>query len=142
MTSGKPKLSYVVKFVQTEADQDLLLAVEQALEDESYRSFSDLCKQALRRLLLPNGVEPLPMMALLEQQVMTLQMQMMQIEQRTKESQTHTVTDLEHKIQQLNDRVTQLEQHSASSPQPPETPEAQTELDPLLSRLAPFLDDF
>lgn len=142
MTSGKPRSSYVVKFVQTEADQDLLGAVEQALEDESYKSFSDLCKQALRRLLFSTDAEPMPMMALLEQQVMTLQMQIMQIEQRSKESQTNTVAELEHKIQQLSDRVTQLEQQPASSPQAPDKTAENAELDPLLSRLAPFLDDF
>lgn len=142
MTSGKPKSSYVVKFVQTEADQDLLLAVERALEGETYKSFSDLCKQALRRFLFPSGAEPtLPMVAVLEQQLMTLQLQMMQLEQRSKDSQTSTVTELERQIQQLSDRVTQLEQQPRAHTQP-EATEDPSQLDPLLSRLAPFLDDF
>jgi hypothetical protein len=147
MTSGKPKSSlkssYVVRFVQTETDQDLLLAIEQALEEETYKSFSDLCKQALRRLLFPSGTEPsLPMVAVLEQQVMTLQLQMMQLEQRSKESQTHTISALEQRIQQLSDRVTQLEQQPRSHAQLPEDAASPSEPDPLLSRLAPFLDDF
>lgn len=142
MTSGKPKSSYVVKFVQNEADQDLLLAVERVLEGETYRSFSDLCKQALQRLLFPSATEPtLPMVAVLEQQLMTLQLQIMQLEQRSKDSQTNTVADLERQIQQLSNRVTQLEQQPRSYT-PPEAAADAAEPDPLLSRLAPFLDDF
>lgn len=146
MTSGKPKSSpkssYVVKFVPTEADQDLLLAIERALEDESYKSFSDLCKQALRQLLLSSSPEPVSMVAVLEQQLMTLQLQIMQLEQRLQESQSNTVAELEQQIQQLSERVTQLEQQPTSSTPQPEAPVNSSEPDPLLSRLAPFLDDF
>jgi Arc/MetJ-type ribon-helix-helix transcriptional regulator len=139
MTSSKPKSSYVVRFAQIEADQDLLLAIEQALEDETYKSFSDLCKQALRRFLF--SAEPtLPMVTVLEQQLMILQLQMMQLEQRSKDSHTTTVTELERRIQQLSDRVTQLEQQPRAHIQPEAA--AEPEPDPLLSRLAPFLDDF
>jgi Arc/MetJ-type ribon-helix-helix transcriptional regulator len=139
MTSSKPKSSYVVRFAQIEADQDLLLAIEQALEDETYKSFSDLCKQALRRFLF--SAEPtLPMVTVLEQQLMTLQLQMMQLEQRSKDSHTTTVTELERRIQQLSDRVTQLEQQPRAHIQPEAA--AEPKPDPLLSRLAPFLDDF
>lgn len=142
MTSGKPKSSYVVKFVQTEADQTLLAAIDRALEEESYTSFSDLCKQALRRLFSTSTEPSLPMMTVFEQQLMTLQLQIMQLEQRSKESQTSTVAELEHQIQQLGERVAQLEQQPVSHHTSPEASADSSELDPLLSRLAPFLDDF
>jgi regulator of replication initiation timing len=142
MTSGRAKSSYVVKFAQTEADQDLLQAVERALEGQTYRGFSDLCKQALRLMLL--STEPtviLPMLAVLEQQVMTLQLQVMQLEQRSREPHS-SVQALATQLQQLTDRLSQLEQKVDTAVQPAPVEEPEPETDPLLSRLAPLLEDF
>lgn len=142
MTSSKPKSSYVVKFAQTEADQDLQQAVERALEGQTPKSFSDLCKQALRLMLLPTEpTVPLPMLAVLEQQVMTLQLQVMQLEQRSTDAQTQTYNELRQQMQQLSERVSLLEQKSEISEEEPEAP-SDPEADPLLSRLAPLLEDF
>lgn len=144
MTSAKPKSSYVVKFAQTEADQELSRAVDSALEGQSYKSFSDLCKQALRLMLLTN-TPTLPMMAVLEQQVMTLQLQIMQLEQRSKETGSQTTDALAQQVQQLTERITQLEQklEAAALAPAPKTEETDPEpSDPLLSRLAPLLEDF
>jgi TolA-binding protein len=166
MDSGKPKLSYVVKFAPTEADQALLQTVEQVLAAQSYKNFSDLCKQALRRLLSTEAatesvtesgtVAPLPLLAVLEQQLMTLQLQIMQLEQRN----SGVATTVEQQLQQLNYRVTQLEQlaqpanstanstntESTVSVEPTESAaspsESASEADPLLTRLAPLLEDF
>jgi hypothetical protein len=142
MTSSKPKSSYVVKFAQTEADQDLLQAVEHTLEGQTYKSFSDLCKQALRLMVLPTEPAiPLSMLAVLEQQVMTLQLQVMQLEQRSADAQNQNYGELQQQLQQLTERVSLLEQKRETSV---EESEASSELDadPLLSRLAPLLEDF
>ncbi|WNZ22204.1 hypothetical protein HJG54_04550 [Leptolyngbya sp. NK1-12] len=146
MTSSKPKSSYVVKFASTEADQDLLQAVEQALADQTYKSFSDLCKQALRLMLIPTETTvALPLLTALEQQVMTLQLQLMQLEQRSKEAQAahapaQNYTELQQQVEQLTERVSWLEQKCTTLEEPP-TP-ASDAPDPLLSRLAPLLEDF
>lgn len=150
MTSGKPKSSYLVKFAQSEADQELLQWVDRALSHSAYRGFSDLCKQALR-LLSSTGdsASTLPLLMLLEQQIMTLQLQVMQLEQRSVTAQTNMAqsnADLLLHIQQLTDRLNQLEQKAAPEepdiePEGPE-PEPEPEPDPLLERLAPFLEDF
>lgn len=144
MTSGKPKSSYVVRFAQTEADQDLLQAVDRALENQSYKSFSDLCKQALRLMLLSAEPPPtLPMLAVLEQQLMTLQLQMMQQEQRLMEPHS-SLGRIEEQMQELSARLVQLEQKVDTAVLTPasEEPEPESETDPLLSRLAPLLEDF
>lgn len=145
MTSGKAKSSYVVRFAATAADQDLLQAIDRALGSQSDKSFSTLCKQALRLMLLPTEppvTEPLvtmPLIAALEQQLMTLQLQVMQLEQRSREPNNG---ELERQVQQLTERLIQLEQklEGANPASVPEEPEIET--DPLLSRLAPLLEDF
>lgn len=139
MTSGKTKSSYVVKFAQTEADQDLLQAVEQALSNQPEQTFSNLCKQALRQMLASDSI--LPMLAILEQQVMTLQLQMSQFEQR-RANQLHQPAEnieLQQQMQALSERVAQLEQQIDRATS---TSEPTVEPDPLLSRLAPLLEDF
>jgi Arc/MetJ-type ribon-helix-helix transcriptional regulator len=101
----------LVKFTAVEADQSLLRTVEQLLDSGSYASFSDLCKAALRLMLVSADAEPAdsipnPDLAALRQQV-----------------------------QQLAERLTQLEEKMQAAP-------AVAEVDPLLSRLAPLLEDF
>lgn len=143
MTSGKPKSSYHVKFAQTEADQELLQWVDRTLSHSAYKGFSDLCKQALRLLSSTgDGASTLPLLALLEQQIMTLQLQVMQLEQRSIQPQANA--DLLLQIQQLTDRLNQLEQRVAESEAPGtlEAEEPEPEPDPLLERLTPFLEDF
>lgn len=97
----------------------------------------------------PVGPTALPMVMLLEQQVMLLQLQVMQMEQRLREVASSTqVTDLTSQLQQLNDRLTQLEQPRLDPPDPPliedllEEPLEEPPSDPLLTRLAPLLEDF
>lgn len=43
------KTNKSVTFTQEEADQTLLEAIEQELANEQYKTFSDLCKQALKQ---------------------------------------------------------------------------------------------
>ncbi|MBF2000829.1 MAG: hypothetical protein IGS50_08105 [Synechococcales cyanobacterium C42_A2020_086] len=142
MTSDRSKISRVVKFAATEADQTLLQSVEAALAQRRI-SFSDLCKQALRQLLLESETAPttLALLATLEQQLMTLQLQVMRLEQQSQASQASyapTLQQWEQQLQQLEERVTRLE--SSASPAPEVA--AEPEPDPLLARLAPLLEDF
>jgi hypothetical protein len=108
----------VVRFAQTEADQALLQAVETALEQQFHGNFSALCKQALRQFLLPDQAPP-PMQTQFE----ALQRQVAQLER------------------EMGDRIQQLEQRmdEGRMVEPIEPP---PEVDPLLSRLAPLLEDF
>jgi CII-binding regulator of phage lambda lysogenization HflD len=139
MTSSKAKPSakpnYSVKFAATEADQSLLQSVQQALEDRAL-DFSDLCKQALKLML---GTEipvstTISTLAILEQQIMTLQLQIMRLEERSNSSQD-IPEDLKQQLQAITERLTWLEQQAVSGGEVPE-------VDPVLSRLAPLLEDF
>jgi hypothetical protein len=103
----------VVRFAQTEADQTLLQAVEAALERQFHGNFSALCKQALRQFLLPNQ----------ERVVSPMTMQA--------------------EIEALQERVARLEREMGERGEPAiERTESAPEVDPLLSRLAPLLEDF
>ncbi|MFM7529560.1 MAG: hypothetical protein ACKO63_13925 [Nodosilinea sp.] len=148
LTSGKPtsgkakpneaKPGYSVKFAATPADQALLQSVQQAMTERSL-PFDELCKLALKQLLASDPAT-LPLLALLEQQIMALQLQVMQLEQRSTESAAADVAGLRRQIQDLSERVAQLEQQAVSKTLGSEA-EA-PEVDPLLSRLAPLLEDF
>lgn len=132
-TKAAPALKTSVNFAATSADQSLLAAVEQALAERDL-SFSDLCKLALQQLLTPEPT--VPMLALLEQQIMALQLQMMQLEQRSAASSMETAESLRQQLQDLTERVAQLERQAepAAAPEP--------EIDPLLARMAPLLEEF
>jgi Arc/MetJ-type ribon-helix-helix transcriptional regulator len=122
MTSGKPADSSpkpnskptLVKFASTEADQRLLRAVDHLLETGSYASFSDLCKAALRLMLFSPSVAP------------------------SGSSSDQSLEELRQQVQQLAERLTQLEAKLGEPPAEDPVPA----VDPLLSRLAPLLEDF
>jgi hypothetical protein len=114
----------VVRFAQTDADKALLQAVEEALESQFHGNFSALCKQALRHLLLPEQEGRVISPLMLQEQIVALQQRVAVLEA-------------------LGDRVAALEQERSiqeSDEGVEPTPEA--EVDPLLSRLAPLLEDF
>jgi hypothetical protein len=114
----------VVRFAQTDVDQALLQAVEEALESQFHGNFSALCKQALRHLLLPEQEGRVISPLVLQEQIVALQQRVAVLES-------------------LGDRVERLEQGRSGEESVVEpTPEPVTEVDPLLSRLAPLLEDF
>jgi hypothetical protein len=128
MSSSRDRASRTVKFTQTEADQTLLRAVEQALLPN--QSFSELCKQALQHFLLSAKAAP---------QVTQLDVP------------SCPFGRLEQQMLQLENRLKRLENGATfSENSSPETPTIEPladeanhhELDPLLSRLAPLLEDF
>jgi hypothetical protein len=148
MISSKEKFSKVVRFAPTEADQALLNVIEQTLAAKSYRSFSDLCKQALRQFLQPPETTQLTLLfTALQQQVTDLQIQMATLKQEVEVRDGCPIGAIEQRLAHLSDRLDQLEPKtdttepldaslSASSPSP------DTAADPLLSRLAPLLEEF
>ncbi|HEY9629866.1 MAG TPA: hypothetical protein V6C84_21390 [Coleofasciculaceae cyanobacterium] len=154
--------SYVIKFDQTEADQTLRQALEQALEAQNL-SFSDLCKRSLQ--LFFNPPELPQSVATLQQQVQDLQMQMARLEGKEEARQRYALRKLEQQMRELGDRLEMLERKEfleqqvrqltdrlarleipeqvAIAPPPPASPPSKPrESDPLLDRLAPLLEDF
>jgi hypothetical protein len=116
----------IVRFAQTEADQALLEAVEAALESQFHGNFSALCKQALRHLLLPEQEGRVISPLVLQEQIVALQ---------------ERVAVLERMQGRVGEPIGEPE------PEPIEATLAATAkpieaVDPLLSRLAPLLEDF
>lgn len=109
-----------MRFAQTEADQVLLQAVEEALENQFYGNFSALCKQAIRHFLLTNQNSQVISPIVMQEQIVELQERVARLEA-------------------MGDRLIPLE--PLTSPSPAELPEP-TPDDPLLSRLALLLEDF
>lgn len=114
-----------MQFAQTEADQLLLQAIEEALENQFYGNFSDLCKQAIRHFLLPDRTDLVISPLVMQEQIIELQQRVATLER-------------------MGDRLTSLEDNSALSTDlsSTEIPESSLEVDPLLSRLAELLEDF
>lgn len=156
--------SRLVKFAQTEADQVLLEAVEAALAERQYGSFSDLCRQALRQFLLSQPQRVIPeatelQQTDLQQQVLTLQQQVAHLEKSLAGvQQVLAFHRLEQQISQLNQQMTQqmdqlrdrlvnlefkVKEQSAEVELPLQVePIEPLPPDPLLSRLVPLLEDF
>ena len=143
MTDRREKASRMVRFTSTDADQRLLSAIDRALETQVNGTFSDLCKQALQHYLFsiepPVSIEPPanPGWILLQQQMIALQLQLTALTQQR--STPEPTAAIEKQIQILNDRLAQVEQQLEN---PLSTNATRVEADPLLSRLAPLLEDF
>ncbi|NJO41408.1 MAG: hypothetical protein HC769_13665 [Cyanobacteria bacterium CRU_2_1] len=155
MSDRKERSSWVVRFAPTEADQILRQAIDKALQDKSYESFSDLCKQALRQLFFPSEAPQLNVefasalhhaeLTALQQQIVALQIQIAKLEGSAGVQQACYVGRLEQRIGDLGDRLDRLESKLDSHPPtalPEPAPPPVEAIDPLLSRLAPLLEDF
>lgn len=150
--------SHTVTFKRTKADQALLKAVEQALQDSPDLNFSELCKQALGRWLVANETSAAVVMLMeLQQQVVDLQRSLSQLETNVLQEDTGAIARLEAQVTALTARLEQVEQGGAVSvtgeavannetgaiaPETLDVTEPEPEPDPLLSRLGRFLEDF
>ncbi|MBD2518733.1 plasmid segregation centromere-binding protein ParR [Nostoc sp. FACHB-973] len=142
------------------ADESLLAQVESYLEKQPEKTFSDLCKEALwQSLCVPESVRPAPKTAAattpIEQQIGELQRQVAGLEERFFAKGSNRLEALEHHLLQLSQQVAQLalivnERSLIQSPSqvevvnntPYTVPAPPQEVDPVISRLSQFLDDF
>lgn len=148
------KIRKSVTFNREVADQSLLDVVEIELMRQPHKSFSDLCKEALwQSLRVPEPTRPTPKRAQIEQHFAELQQQIADFEQRFLTRESNRLEGMERQLNQLCVQLTQLTIALNQQPsfQPPpqleseaelETPIPPQEVDPLLSRLSQFLDDF
>lgn len=142
----------LVTFSESVADQALLGALEKALAAQPYATFSDFCKQALRQFLLASETSPaIPLFLELQRQIVDLRVGIATLEHQLTSDRPlskHRVDDLEQQIGQLASQLREKNmsshrlapRHQDSEPVP--VAAAQRAADPLLSRLAPSLDDF
>jgi len=98
-----------VRFNQEVADQSLLAVVEAELMRQPYKTFSELCKEALWQFLcVPEAVRPSQKMAQKEQQPPELQHQLADFEQRFFAKESSRSEAIDHQLNQLTQQVTQL----------------------------------
>ncbi|NMG22884.1 plasmid segregation centromere-binding protein ParR [Brasilonema bromeliae] len=172
MFQWSKKVVKSVTFEPGVADESLLALVESHLEKDPQKTFSDLCKEALwQSLCVPESVRPAPKPAAatatatqgVEQQIAALQSQMADLEERFFAKESNRLEIMEQQLIQLSQQVAQLaimlNNVSTSSPPTPQqvstlevinhtsspTHAAATysqEIDPVISRISQFLDDF
>lgn len=115
-TQPPPKrLTKPVIFTISAEEQALLKAIDHALKSKQFSTFSELCKHALRQLLLSTPTMPLS------------------IEQR--------MTQLETQLTELTARLSVVEA-KFDEPIQEETIIEEVPPDPVLDRLRPLLEDF
>ncbi|MBH8564797.1 plasmid segregation centromere-binding protein ParR [Nostoc sp. CENA67] len=161
MFQWSKKVVKSVTFNPGVADESLLAVVESYLEQQPDKTFSDLCKEALwQSLCVPESVKPAPKMATpesVEQKIEQLQRQVADLEERFFAKGTNRLEAMERHILQLTQQVAHLAimVNERSIIQPPTTsaPAMEVvntnhfagpveEVDPVISRLSQFLDDF
>ena len=159
MFQWSKKVVKSVTFNPELADESLLAQVESYLDKQPDKTFSDLCKEALwQSLCVPEPVKPAPPTAAttpIEQQIGELQRQVAGLEERFLAKGSNRLEAMEHHLLQLSQQVAQLaliinERSFIQSPTQLEvvnntsysvaTPPQ--EVDPVISRLSQFLDDF
>ncbi|KAB8316594.1 plasmid segregation centromere-binding protein ParR [Tolypothrix campylonemoides VB511288] len=170
MFQWSKKVVKSVSFEPGVADESLLALVESHLEKDPEKTFSDLCKEALwQSLCVPESVRPAPKPAAatvtpgVEQQIADLKSQIADLEERFFAKESNRLEMMEHHLMQLSQQVAQLAimvNHVSTSPPPTPQPAPvlevinntstptnaaatpPAEVDPVISRISQFLDDF
>lgn len=161
MFQWSKKVVKSVTFNPEVADESLLEVVDNYLEQLPDKSFSDICKEALwQSLCVPKAVKPSPKTVatdLVETKIDELQRQVADLEERLFAKESHRLESIESHILQLTQQVAHLVitvnerpviQSSTPSAPVPEVvnttyaDDPPEEVDPLISRLSEFLDDF
>jgi hypothetical protein len=163
MFQWSKKVVKSVTFNPEIADESLLAQVESHLETQPDKTFSDLCKESLwQALCVPESARPslnTAAIASIEQQIGDLQRQLAGLEERFFAKESNRLEVMENQLLQLTQQVAQLaimlnERPFFQSPNPsaptvevvnhpaytPASPPQ--EVDPVISRLSQFLDDF
>lgn len=169
MFQWSKKVVRSVTFNPGVADESLLALVDSHLEKDPEKTFSDLCKEALwQSLCVPESARPSPTTpekptapAFEEQQIAELQRQVAVLEERFFAKESNRLEVMERQLLQLSQQVAQLaimvnerpiiqlQTQATSAPQevvnhtnytvaatPPQ------DVDPVISRLSQYLDDF
>lgn len=171
MFQWSKKVVKSVTFNPEVADESLLAVVENYLEKQPDKTFSDLCKEALWQTLcvpesVKSGVKTTATGSVEQQKIDRLQRQVADLEERFFAKESHRLEALERQILQLTQQMAHLamivtERPVVYSPPPASavevvnpthtnTPTTTTtyavtppeEVDPLISRLSQYLDDF
>jgi len=165
MFQWSKKVVKSVTFNPGVADESLLALVESYLEKQPDKTFRDLCKDALwQSLCVPESVRPGPKAAAtatVEQpQIAEMQRQLADLEERFFAKESNRLEMMERQLSSLSQQVAQLAmmvnqgliiQHPTHSLSVAEVVHATSaannnippqEVDPVISRLSQFLDDF
>ncbi|AFY50243.1 hypothetical protein Nos7524_4490 [Nostoc sp. PCC 7524] len=166
MFQWSKKVVKSVTFNPEVADESLLAVVENYLEKQPDKTFSDLCKEALwQTLCVPESVKPGLKAAAtgsVEQKIDDLQRQVADLEERFFAKESNRLEALERQILQLTQQMAHLAIMVTERPvvysSPPPAPAVEVvnpttttptyavnppeEVDPLISRLSQYLDDF
>jgi len=159
MFQWSKKVVKSVTFNPEIADESLLAQVENYLEIQPDKTFSDLCKEALWKFLcVPETVQLASNTVngtTVEQKIGEMQNQMASFEERFSARESHRLEAIESQMLQLTQQVAKLAiilnqqpltyvppaaDSVSVAPVIPE-PEPQ-EVDPVISRIGQFLDDF
>ena len=132
------KVNRTVTFNQEFADQTLLAVIETELQKQPHKTFSDLCKEALRQVFCdpafpqprPSNLETAqpatqPRPESIEQQVNELQRQFINLEQRFLAKEAGRLDAIESQLHQLALQVAQLS--VITNQQPISQPSVQSE---------------
>jgi hypothetical protein len=157
MFQWSKKVVKSVTFNPEIADESLLAQVENHLEAQPDKTFSDLCKEALWKVLcVPESVQPVANTAhitTVEQKIGEMQRQMAGFEERFFVRESHRLEAMESQMLQLTQQVaklaiilnqqplTYIPPDSVAQAIPEHKPEPQ-EVDPVINRIGQFLDDF
>ena len=155
MFQWSKKVVKSVTFNPEIADESLLAQVENSLETQPDKTFSDLCKEALWKFLcVPETVQLASKTAnitMVEQRIGEIQNQMVGFEERLFARESHRLEAIESQMLQLTQQVAKLAIILNQQPLtyiPPDSvvqaipePEPQ-EIDPIIDRIGQFLDDF
>ena len=151
MFQWSKKVVKSVTFNPEIADESLLAQVENYLETQPGKTFSDLCKEALwKALCVPESVQPASNTAdstTIEQKIGEIQRRMTDFEERFFTRESHRLEAMESQMLQLSQQVGKLaiilgQQPLTYIPPDPEPKLESQEVDPVISRIGQFLDDF
>ena len=157
MFQWSKKVVKSVTFNPEIADESLLAQVENSLETQPDKTFSDLCKEALWKFLcVPEPVQLASQSAnitTVEQKIAEMQNQMTGFEERFFARESHRLEAIESQMLQLTQQVANLAIILNQQPLtyiPPDSvsvaqaiPEYEPqEVDPVINRIGQFLDDF
>ena len=153
MFQWSKKVVKSVTFNPEIADESLLAQVENYLETQPDKTFSDLCKEALWNFLcVPEPVQLASKIANLttvEQKIGEIQNQIAGFEERFFAKESHRLESMESQMLQLTQQVAKLTIIMNQEPLtciPSDSvsvaPAILQEVDPVINRIGQFLDDF